>query len=107
MKDLKYWLILAFCLIFFWFLLTYRLTDVPPGINGDEASLGLNALLLSQDLRDETKRFLPIFISVHDGKDWKPPVSMYTTVIFFKLLHRAPIILIDSRQVFCSRFLGI
>lgn len=85
MKDLKYWLILVFFLIFFWFLLSYRLTDVPPGINGDEATLGLNALFLSHNLRDETGRFLPIFISAHDGKDWKPPVSMYTTVIFFKL----------------------
>lgn len=85
MKDLKYWLILTFCLIFFWFLLTFRITDVPPGINGDEATLGKNAILLSQNLHDENKRFLPLFVSAHDGKDWKPPVSMYTTVIFFKL----------------------
>lgn len=85
MKNLRYWLMLFFCLIFFWFLLTYRLTDVPPGINGDEATLGLNALFLSQNLRDETGRFLPIFISAHDGRDWKPPVSMYTTALFFKL----------------------
>lgn len=80
--------ILTFFIIFFalaWQFFTFKITQVPPGINGDEATLGYNALLLSRNLRDETERFLPIFISAHDGKDWKPPVSMYTTALFFKL----------------------
>ncbi len=74
-------------LIIFLFLLVlffnFKLTDVPPGINGDEASIGYNATLLSQTFRDENHRLLPIFILT--GKDWKQPVTMYTTALAFRL----------------------
>ncbi len=53
-----------FIIIFFlilWFLFTYKITEVPPGINGDEASIGYNAISISQTLRDENQRLLSIF----------------------------------------------
>lgn len=70
---------------FGWIFYTFRITEVPPGINGDEAALGYNAALLSKTLKDENGRFLPIFVSTHEGKDWKQPVSMYATSLAFSI----------------------
>lgn len=70
------------CLLF---LFTFKIADVPPGINGDEASIGYNAILISQTLGDENKRLLPLFFLTMDGKDWKQPVTIYTTAFFFRL----------------------
>lgn len=68
------------------FLFIFKINDVPPGINGDEASIGYNAALLSQTLRDENRRLLPIFVLTMDGKDWKQPVTIYSTALLFRLL---------------------
>lgn len=79
---------IIFLIIFFiivWFLFTYKITDVPPGINGDEASIGYNSILISQTLRDENHRLLPIFFLTMEGRDWKQPVTIYTTAILFKI----------------------
>lgn len=82
-------LIQLFCLIiiclFLWFFLTFRITEVPPGINSDEASIGYNAILVSRTLYDENNRFLPIFILTLDKKDWKQPITFYSTVLAFRL----------------------
>lgn len=85
MKTSRDWIILILILVFFWFLLTFKITEVPPGINGDEATLGFNAALVSRTLRDENGRFLPLFVSTHDGKDWKQPITFYSTVLAFKI----------------------
>lgn len=71
--------------IFMWFFFTYKITDVPPGINGDESPIGYNAILLSRTLHDENNRFLPLFVSTQNGVDWKQPVTMYATTLAFKL----------------------
>jgi len=68
-----------------WFIFNFKLTEVPPGINGDEASIGYNAILLSRTLHDENGRFLPLFVLTLDGKDWKQPVTMYSTALAFRL----------------------
>lgn len=65
-------------------LLIYKITDVPPGINGDEAGIGYNAMLISRNLTDENNNFLPLFIFAKSS-DWKQPVTVYTTALFFKL----------------------
>jgi len=41
--------------------------------------------LLSRTLHDENNRFLPLFVSTLDGKDWKQPVTMYLTALSFKI----------------------
>ena len=79
----KFLLLLGIC-IFLFFLLTYRITLVPPGINGDEVGIGHNAVLISRNLTDENNNFLPLFIFAKTS-DWKQPVTIYTTALVFKL----------------------
>ena len=68
-----------------WFLFTFKLIDVPPGINGDEAVIGYIAALISQTGKDARGNFLPLFSSSQDSFDWKQPVTVYATVTAFKL----------------------
>lgn len=77
--------LLIILVTFGWIFYTFKITDVPPGINGDEATLGYNAALISKTLKDENGRFLPLFVSTHEGKDWKQPVSMYATSVAFSV----------------------
>ncbi len=72
-----------------YFLLTYKLTQVPPGINFDEASIGYNAALISKSLHDENDRFLPVFILTLDGKDWKQPINVYLSALIFRILGKS------------------
>lgn len=77
--------IIPSAIIFFAFILFYfRIGDVPPGINGDEAGIGHNALLISKNLTDENDNFLPLFIFAK-GSDWKQPVTVYSTALVFKI----------------------
>ncbi len=69
---------LAFILFFF------RITKVPPGINGDEVGIGRNAHLISRNLTDENNNFLPLFIFAKDS-DWKQPVTTYATALVFRI----------------------
>jgi len=71
-------------LIFAFFLFSYKITQVPPGINGDESGIGYNAILISRNMTDENNNFLPLFVFAK-GSDWKQPVSVYTTALVFKL----------------------
>jgi 4-amino-4-deoxy-L-arabinose transferase-like glycosyltransferase len=82
MKKIIVFLVVTFGLIFFF---SYRLTQVPLGINQDEAAVGYNGILLARTLRDENGRKLPIFVLSQAQKDWKQPVTQYFTVIIFKL----------------------
>lgn len=51
----------------------------------DEAAFGYNASLISQTLRDENGRFLPVFVLSLDGRDWRQPVTQYFQVLTFKI----------------------
>lgn len=77
--------ILLLLLIISWFFLTYRILVVPPGINGDEAVIGLNASLVARTGVDARGRFLPLFTVDKDSLDWKQPVTFYSTVLAFRL----------------------
>lgn len=83
--PLTYLLIFVLCLIFF----SYSLLEVPRGITIDEAAFGYNASLISQTLRDENGRFLPIFVLSLEGRDWRQPIAQYADVVFFKILGRS------------------
>lgn len=82
MKTIIFLIILS---ILGWFLLTFRITDAPPGINGDEATLGLSVYLISQTGHDSEGRFLPIFTKIGAVPDWKHPVTVYITALIFKI----------------------
>lgn len=81
MRYLGLVLIFLFCLGFF----SYRLLEVPTGLTIDEAGFGYNASLISQTLRDENGRFLPVFVLSLDGRDWRQPVTQYFQVLVFKI----------------------
>ncbi|MCL4359718.1 glycosyltransferase family 39 protein [Patescibacteria group bacterium] len=78
--TLTFFVILAMSLA----LRTYRLNDVPPGVNRDEASIGYTAYSLLQTGRDEYGRFLPL--SFESFGDWKLPLYIYLTVPVVKVL---------------------
>lgn len=62
----------------------YRLSDVPPGVNRDEASIGFTAASLLANGRDEYGRVHPI--SFESFGDWKMPLYIYTAIPFVKVL---------------------
>lgn len=61
----------------------YRLDTIPPGINRDEASIGVTASSLMTTGRDEYGRVLPL--SFESFGDWKMPLYIYTTIPFVRL----------------------
>lgn len=63
-------------------LFSYQITEIPPGINGDEASIGNNAVLLARTGRVEAGNRFPLFIPT--VSDWKQPVTFYLTAAAFK-----------------------
>lgn len=73
-----------FFFIFWLFFFSFRLTKIPPGINIDESSIGYNASLIADTLHDENGRFLPVFFLTIGQKDWKQPVRIYATALFFR-----------------------
>lgn len=87
--NLKEVPLVFFSILLIFLVFSYRLTKVPPGINIDESSFGYNASLLAKNLRDENKRFLPVFILTLDGRDWKSPIRMYSTAFIFKIFGRS------------------
>ena len=82
-------LILTIILVLSYLVLSYKLINVPPGINLDEALIGYNASLIEKNLHDENNRFLPPFVLTLEGSDWKQPINVYTTVLVFKILGRS------------------
>lgn len=86
-KILTSGLLHIFLILFLSFLLfTFRLTEVPPGINSDEGSIGYNASLIAKTGYDSEGRFLPFFTKSKGSMDWKQPITVYTTALVFKLL---------------------
>lgn len=67
------------------FCFTFKLLSVPPGLETDEGSISYNSILISQSLRDQNKRLLPFFILSSDRVDWKQPVLIYSSALFFKV----------------------
>lgn len=80
---------LIFFFIFFfllsWIFFTFKITEVPPGINGDEAAIGYNAILVARDGHDSKGKFLPLFVSGSENSDYKQPITFYSTVLAFKI----------------------
>lgn len=83
-KRIKILTFLALIVLFF-FLLNFRLLEVPTGLTVDETAFGYNAVLLSRTGYDENHRFLPLFVLSINGTDWRQPLTQYYQTIFFKL----------------------
>ncbi len=89
-----------------WFLYTFRILEVPPGINGDEAVIGYNAALVAKNGFDSNGKFLPLFTGIAVSKDWKQPVTVYATALAFRIFGPSYFIL-RSVSVFFVLLSGI
>lgn len=76
----KFVLFFFFILAIAAFLRFYKLMEIPPGVNRDEASIGYTAYSLLHTGRDEYGRVLPL--SFQSFGDWKLPLYIYTVVPF-------------------------
>lgn len=71
--------IVVILLIRFW-----GITQMPPHLRNDEASLGYNAYSILLTGKDEYGYFLPVFL--HSFGDWKPALYSYLIIPFIALL---------------------
>lgn len=62
----------------------YKITQIPPSVYWDEASIGYNAYAISTDLKDEWGSFLPLHFRAFG--EFKLPVYIYSVAPFIKLL---------------------
>lgn len=78
---------LFLCLIVILFLVTrlYKISDIPPSLYWDEASIGYNAYSIAQTEKDEWGEFLPLHFRAFG--EFKLPVYIYTTAIFVKIFN--------------------
>lgn len=78
-------MLLFFTILFIGMLLRiYKVTEIPPGANRDEASIGYTAYSLLFTGKDEYGRLFPI--SFQSFGDWKLPLYIYATIPAVKFL---------------------
>ncbi len=65
------------------FLRLYKLDQIPPGVNRDEASIGYTAYSLIETGKDEYGKPFPF--SFQSFGDWKLPLYIYATIPFVKI----------------------
>lgn len=87
---LNYFFILILSLAFL--LRIYRLGEVPKGLQADEASFLINSISISQTLRDEDGKFLPVHLN--SLIDPKPAIYSYLQI---------PFLAIFGKSIFASR----
>lgn len=76
-------LLLILICIFFFITRFYKITEIPPSVYWDEASIGYNAFSLAQTGKDEWGDFLPIHFRAFG--EFKLPVYIYSAVPFVKI----------------------
>ncbi len=82
MKHISY-ILLGLTLILGGFLRIYNLSGAPPSLNWDEAALGYNAYSISETLKDEYGKTLPIFTRSFD--DYKSAIPVYLIIPSIKI----------------------
>ncbi len=108
-KNRIYLLLFISILVVGFFLRFYKVSDVPPGVNRDEASIGYTAYSLLHTGKDEYGRSFPL--SFQSFGDWKLPLYIYTTELSVKLFGlndfavRFPSVLAGTATVFLVFFL--
>ena len=76
----KLWLPLGLIIALFLFTRLYKITQTPPSLYWDETSIGYNAYSITQGLKDEWGKMLPVNFRAFG--EFKLPVYIYTTAIF-------------------------
>lgn len=87
----------------------YKLGEVPPSPDWDEAALGYNAYSIMQTGKDEYGKFMPVVLRSFD--DYKPALYTYFVIPFIGLFNlniisvRLPSVIFGILTVFASYFL--
>ena len=76
-------IILLFIIILFFASRLYRISDIPPSVYWDEASIGYNAYSVGIDGKDEWGSFLPLHFRAFG--EFKLPIYIYSVVPFVKM----------------------
>ena len=84
LKKMRSKLIFAFVLIIFLITRIYKITEIPPSVYWDEASIGYNAYSIATDLKDEWGVTLPLHFRAFG--EFKLPVYIYTVAVFVKAI---------------------
>lgn len=79
----KAWLLIGVLAVVIFFH-SWQLGDIPRGLFIDEASIGYNAALISEEGRDEHGVFMPIYFRAYG--EYKNPIYIYSAAIVFKVL---------------------
>jgi 4-amino-4-deoxy-L-arabinose transferase-like glycosyltransferase len=79
----KKYFVLFIIILFFLFTRLFRITQAPPSVYWDEASIGYNAFSVLKTGRDEWGEFLPLHFRAFG--EFKLPVYIYATIPFIKL----------------------
>ena len=74
----KIYLALFLIIILAFFLRLNKVTEVPPSLNWDEASIGYNAYSVLKTGRDEWGQFLPLHFKSYG--EYKLPIQIYTSI---------------------------
>lgn len=73
------WLVLLFIVVIAAAIRLWRLGDIPPGVNRDEASIGYTAFSLLKTGKDEYGVSWPV--SIKSFGDWKLPLYVYASIV--------------------------
>lgn len=105
-----YFFLVSVCIVF---LLTRILfiSEIPPSLYWDEASIGYNAYSISKDLKDEWGEFLPFHFRAFG--EFKLPVYVYAVAVFVKIFGlsefsvRMPSVLFSFGAILLTYFLTL
>lgn len=76
-------ILLIFICVFYLFISFYKISQVPPALSWDEASVGYDAWSITHDGKDQWGQFLPV--AFKSFEEYKYPFHIYTTALFVKL----------------------
>jgi 4-amino-4-deoxy-L-arabinose transferase-like glycosyltransferase len=76
-------LFLALIILFFLIMRLYKISEIPPSVYWDEASIGYNAYSILQTGKDEWGEAFPIHFRAFG--EFKLPIYIYSIVPFVKL----------------------
>ena len=82
-KNIPTIIVLLLIFLFAFFIRTFNLSGIPPGLNRDEAAIGYTAYSLLKSGIDEYGNRFPL--SFRSFGDWKLPLYIYLTVPFIRL----------------------
>ncbi len=77
------WILIFLILLVAFVLRLYKLDEIPPGVNRDEASIGYTAYSILKTGKDEYGKAYPL--SFQSFGDWKLPLYIYLTIPFIQL----------------------